>query len=560
MGFNLNYLGEILPFLLFFLLLVTAVFGLLTKRYESWKQWTPWIYTGLLIIALLLIFLQGYRHNFSLQWVIFIAGWAAVGTAAHLLATKPWKRTAIFVLLALTFLEIYHFYFPKQSFDLHKAKDVKNLVPIAVIGGGSAGLSAAMYTARARIPTIVFGGTNIGGELLEASYVENWPGKRKLTGVEMISELKRQAKHFGAKITRFSVNKVNFRSWPFTLTLDNGDIVHALAVIVTTGGKQRLPNIPGIDTYKGKGIGVCPICDGPFDKDQEVVVVGGGDAAADKALLLAQYAKKVTILVRGSSMRAAAVVQEYLKSQPKIVVHYNVEVTEIVGTSERANGVVVIDTKTNQKETIPAHTVYFALGFEPNSQLFKGQLNMDSDGYVLLKCRTHCSSREGVFGAGNIVDNRYQKAGYAAGDGIGAGLDAIEFMSNLCFTPQKAQEFAEVLYKIPHHRTISPLANDGDLSIVMKSKKSIVLLFHTKTCPECRELMQKLKITDAIPLQTEIVSADINQMASLAKQYKVSRVPVIVVIEDGKEIARFERMDVDSFDQKIREQFEIKKN
>ncbi len=173
-------------------------------------------------------------------------------------------------------LGIFVWFRPTPNYSLSSIHEVKNLVPVAVVGGGPAGLSAAMYTARARFPTMVFAGSKIGGELLEASYIENWPAKEKLSGQEMMAQSQKQAEHFGAQIIPVGVEKINLKTWPFEIELDNGDHICALSIIITTGGAQKFLDIPGIDTYRGKGIGICTICDAPFDKGYEVAVIGGG--------------------------------------------------------------------------------------------------------------------------------------------------------------------------------------------------------------------------------------------------------------------------------------------
>lgn len=335
-----------------------------------------------------------------------------------------------------------------SNYSLDKLATTKNIIPVAVLGSGPAGLTAAMYTARANFMTVVFGGDEIGGQLTEASYVENWPAKPKMAGADIMKDAQTQAKKFGVQILPVKVVKVNFATWPFQLTLDNDDTVHVMAVIIATGGSQKTMDIPGVKEFWGKGIGVCSICDAPFDKGKDVAIIGGGDAAADRALQLSSYAKNVTILVRAPEMRAAAVVQGYLKQVKNIKIIYNVEVKKILGDTS-VTGVEISDNATGKSSTLPFQSVYFALGFVPRSELFKGQLEIDKDGYIKVFNNTQNTSKKGIFAAGTVEDSHYQKSASAAGQGSQAGMDAIEFIQQLGFTPETAKKVEQFYYKVP---------------------------------------------------------------------------------------------------------------
>lgn len=332
-----------------------------------------------------------------------------------------------------------------HEFPIEKIFTLNNIKPVVIIGAGPAGLTAAMYTARAKFGTLVITGDEVGGQLTEASYVENWPAREKLPGLDIMNDLKAQAVHFGVQLVFLKVVGVNFNRWPFELKLSNGDTINALTIIIATGGSQKTLDIPGIKEFWGKGIGVCSICDAPFDKGKEVVVIGGGDAAADRALQLSAFAKTVTILVRGPEMRAAAVVQDYLKKEKNISIKCNIDVKKIIG-NDRVTAIEILDKKTNKMSQMPIEAVYFALGFVPRTALFKDVLELDEDGFIKVFDHTQATSKKGVFAAGTVEDSRYQKSVTAAGDGGKAGIDAIEFLQTIGFTPEKAEKAESHFY------------------------------------------------------------------------------------------------------------------
>jgi thioredoxin reductase (NADPH) len=333
-----------------------------------------------------------------------------------------------------------------HDFPIQKIFTLHNIKPVVVIGSGPAGLTAALYTSRAKFSTLVITGDEIGGQLTEASYVENMPAKKKMPGLDIMNDFKAQVQSFGAELIPLEVRKVNLDTWPFEIVLSNGETIYALTIIIATGGSQKTLDIPGVKEFWGKGIGVCSICDAPFDKGKDVVIIGGGDAAADRALQLSAFAKKVTILVRGPEMRAAAIVQDYLKQEKNISIQYDIEVKKIIG-NDRVTGIEILDRKTNTISQLPIEAVYFALGFVPRTSLFKNALDLDENGFIKIFDHTQETSKKGVFAAGTVEDPRYQKSVTAAGDGGKAGMDAIEFLQTIGFTPQIAKEAEAHFYK-----------------------------------------------------------------------------------------------------------------
>lgn len=337
-----------------------------------------------------------------------------------------------------------------HDFPLEKIIEEQNIFPVVVIGSGPAALTAALYTSRAKYPTLVITGDTLGGQLTEASNVENFPARPKMAGLDIMNDLKAQAQNFGAQLMLAKVASVNFNTWPFEIKLSNGDTISGLTVIIATGGAQKTLDIPGVKKFWGKGIGVCSICDAPFDTGKDVAIIGGGDTAADRALQLATFANKVLVLVRDKKMKAAQVAQDYLKNNGKVEILYNIEVKEIIG-NERVEGVEILDRNTGKTEELPAQSVYFALGFVPQSALFANALDLDDYGFIKIFDHTQETSKKGVFAAGTVEDPRYQKSVTAAGDGGKAGIDAIEFLQAIGITPQysDSEEVKSNLYKIP---------------------------------------------------------------------------------------------------------------
>jgi len=418
----------------------------------------------------------------------------------------------------------------------------KNIIPVLVIGSGPAGLSAALYTARAHCTTVVFAGNEPGGQLIHASYVENWPGKKKETGQEMMTDLKEQVVSFGVEIVNETIDALDCSHWPFKAIAHDGTIITALAVIMATGGSQKTLAIPGVKEYWGKGIGICTICDAPFDKGKEVAVIGGGDAAVDKALQLADFAHNVTILVPENRMSAARIAQGYAQARKNIALKYNIEVTKILGDETAVTGLEIINKQEKKSSVFSVQSVYFALGFEPNSTLVHScNVACTKTGYIKVYDDTQKTTLAGLFAAGNVQDATYQKAGVAAGSGIKAGIDAIEFLENAGFNDEVSKKL-EPLYYVGHTAIkgeVLPIATQQELEkLIASSENLIVVDFYAQGCPVCKHMHEVLENVAGALKEIKIVQVDSNALADVAAQYKINKVPVLVLIKGGKEVAR----------------------
>jgi thioredoxin reductase (NADPH) len=300
---------------------------------------------------------------------------------------------------------------------------------IVIIGSGPAGLTAAIYTARAQLSTVVFTGRLLGGQIATTHEVENFPGfPNGTTGPELVENMKQQAERFGARFVYDSVNSVEFtKGSPFLIKTDSEDYL-ADAVIVTIGANPRALNIPGEKEYTGRGVSYCATCDGYFFRGKDIIVVGGGDSALQEGVFLTKFARSVNIVHRRHELRASPALQTRAFANPKISFTWDTVVEAVHGN---ANGVVqsvtLRNTKTNEVTTQPTDGVFIFIGYDPNSTVFGDQLETDASGYVKIDS-AHKTNVEGVFAGGEIHDSVFRQAITAAGDGCKAALSAINWL------------------------------------------------------------------------------------------------------------------------------------
>ncbi|MBI4437831.1 thioredoxin-disulfide reductase [Candidatus Uhrbacteria bacterium] len=308
-----------------------------------------------------------------------------------------------------------------------------NTENLIIIGSGPAGYTAAIYAARAELKPLLFEGErlggNPGGQLMLTTDVENFPGfPDGLLGPEMMEKFKKQAERFGTRIVSEDVTRVDFSKTPLSVQTASGAYA-AHAVIIATGAGALWLGVPGEQTYQGHGVSACATCDGFFFKDKHVLVVGGGDAAMEEATFLTKFASRVTVLVRKDSLRASKIMQERAQKDPKISFAWNTEVKEVLGDGKKMTGVRVLNNKTNEEGEMTADGLFVAIGHKPNSEIFKGQIELDAKGYVVTKPGTSATSVEGVFAGGDVADYRYRQAVTAAGTGCMAALDAEKWLA-----------------------------------------------------------------------------------------------------------------------------------
>ncbi len=301
-----------------------------------------------------------------------------------------------------------------------------NRYDVIILGSGPAGLTAAIYTARANLKTLVLTGNLPGGQLMTTSMVENFPGfTNGIYGPELMMNMREQAARFHAKIIDDSATQVDLKHTPFrVLTLDNE--YESKAIIIATGASPRKLGVKGEEEFGGKGVSYCATCDGPFFKNQDIVVVGGGDSAMEEAIFLTKFAKSVRVVHRRDKLRASKILQNHAMNNPKITFEWNSVVREIKGNS-KVEEVIISNVINNSEKSIPCSAIFIAIGHVPNTSIFKGQIELDEEGYIKVKEYTK-TNIEGVFAAGDVHDNRYRQAITAAGLGCMAALDAERYL------------------------------------------------------------------------------------------------------------------------------------
>jgi thioredoxin reductase (NADPH) len=300
---------------------------------------------------------------------------------------------------------------------------------VVIIGSGPAGLTAALYAARANLEPLVIGGNVPLGQLMITSDVENYPGfPNGIQGPELMQLFREQAERFGAKVIEKDATRVDFSERPFGVWV--GETAYrADTVIVATGASALWLGLPSEEAFRGRGVSACATCDGFFFREREIAVVGGGDTALEEALFLTRFASKVTMLVRRDSFRGSKIMQERALSHPKIDVRWNTEVAEVMGEST-VGALKLRDTRDGTESTLAVQGLFVAIGYKPNTDLFIGQLELDERGYLKVVDETG-SGIEGVFVAGDVHDHRYRQAVTAAGDGCKAAIDAERWLESV---------------------------------------------------------------------------------------------------------------------------------
>lgn len=303
-----------------------------------------------------------------------------------------------------------------------------------IIGSGPAGYTAAIYAARADMKPVMYTGMEPGGQLTTTTEVDNFPGYPEgIDGPTMMIQLQQQAERFGTEVRIGMATAVEFSKevgGTHLITIDNSKKIEAKTVIIATGATAKYLGLPSEERLKGGGVSACAVCDGFFYRGQEVVIVGAGDTAAEEATYLAKICSKVTMLVRRDEMRASKAMQHRVNNTSNIEVLYNTEVDEVIG-EQVVEGIRAINNKTQEKRIIPATGLFIAIGHKPNTDIFKGQLEMDDTGYLITKPRTTQTNLPGVFASGDVQDSQYRQAVTAAGTGCMAALDAERYLSEI---------------------------------------------------------------------------------------------------------------------------------
>ena len=303
----------------------------------------------------------------------------------------------------------------------------KTKFDVVIIGAGPSGYTAGIYCSRAGYDTLILSGILPGGQLVNTTEVENYPGfENGVMGPDLMIEMRKQTQRMGTTIVDDEVVNVDFRNTPFKI-LSGSEEYEGKAVIIATGANPRKLGLEGEQTFAGKGVSYCATCDGPFFKNQELIVVGGGDSAIEEATFLTKFATKIHLVHRRGELRASKIMQERAFNNEKIKFHWDSEVIDIKGDQKMQEG-IIRNIKTKEETKLPVGGLFVAIGHEPNTGLFKNQIDLDDEGYIILKNKTH-TNIEGVFAAGDVHDRTYRQAVTAAGFGCMAAIDVDKYLT-----------------------------------------------------------------------------------------------------------------------------------
>ena len=299
---------------------------------------------------------------------------------------------------------------------------------VLILGSGPAGLTAAVYAARANLSPLLIDGSQPGGQLTLTTDVENFPGFPKgIMGPQLIQDMRAQAERFGTQLRHGHVSKVDLQSQPFRITIDDEDTVETKTLIISTGASANLLGLPSESRLMGHGVSTCATCDGFFFRGKEIAVVGGGDSAVEEATFLTKFASKVTLIHRRDKLRASKIMQDRAMKNEKIAFQWNNTLEEVLGDGV-VTGIRLRNVQTDKQEDIPLSGVFIAIGHTPNTSLFKGQIDMDDQGYIQTQPFRTTTNIPGVFASGDVQDSNYRQAITAAGSGCMAAMDAERFL------------------------------------------------------------------------------------------------------------------------------------
>lgn len=316
----------------------------------------------------------------------------------------------------------------------------KENVKVLIIGSGPAGYTAAIYASRAGLAPVLYTGGEPGGQLTTTNDVENFPGYPEgINGPQMMVDLQKQAERFGTDVRFGLATAVDFSSYPHKVIIDEKHEITAESVIISTGASAKYLGLESEKTYANKGVSACAVCDGFFYKGQQVAVVGGGDTAAEEATYLANLCPKVYLLVRRDEMRASQIMQKRVLDHPNIEVLWNTEAEEVLGDDAGVTGVRVVNNQTQEKQELAISGFFVAIGHKPNTDIFKGFLDMDEMGYLKVQAGSSKTNVEGVFATGDAADRVYRQAVTAAGTGCMGALDAERFLQEKEFETETSE-------------------------------------------------------------------------------------------------------------------------
>lgn len=414
--------------------------------------------------------------------------------------------------------------------------------PSVIIGGGVGGLTSALYLSRAGVKTLVIEGPNPGGAMVQSPSVQNWPGEIEISGFELTDKIHKQVELNGTQFLSEEVIAVDFTSHPYTVTtrsLWDPEKVHkvkAQSVVVALGTTPKYLGVPGEKTFWSKGVYNCAVCDGSLYKDKVVAVVGGGESAIVEATHLSHIAKKVYVIVRGNAMRSVEEMRKNaLLANPAVEIIYQSTVKEIKGNNDGVSNLVIKSTPSNKISELDIDAVFLAIGSNPNSKLFQGLLELDNNGYIVLK-KDQETSMPGVFAVGDIADPHYKQAVSAAGDGAKAAFQVENYLALL---EGSNNNIASIKHKSKHHphaviEVASSLQFESELH---NGSLPVVIDFYATWCQPCKQVGPVFEsLAKKFTGKIKFIKVNIDTLGDISKTYNIRSVPTLLVIDKSGQI------------------------
>ncbi len=449
-------------------------------------------------------------------------------------------------IILVLFIGTFNLYAPidtKQIPTLLEDKD--NLIHVAVIGSGPAGVAATINPARQGYHTVAFQGSKPLGALGDAKVVENWPAIEKASGADIMKKYEAQARSFNAHLVPLVVDKVDFSTWPYTLHLNDGTTVHALTVICATGSTQSKLNVEGEALYWGKGIFSCGLCDGSFARDKDTTIIGSGDIAVQRAIQLLPEARSITLIIAEPAMTAHKSMLEKINGIDKITILANKQVTRICGDEATLSHIELYDTVTKETTQFKTSSVFLSTGLTPNTELFKGKLPLCKDGCIeLLDSRSQKTSIEGIMAAGTVSDPTYRQVAAITGDATKAGMDAMKCLSKWGFDSKRRSLGADRLYKppvIPHPAIKHLITYAAFDRVLLQNKRPVVVELYSPECTACKKMEGPLTaVTEQYKDRIDFYKVDKEKLYDLVEDYDLNLIPAFLLFRNGILISRLE--------------------
>ncbi len=421
---------------------------------------------------------------------------------------------------------------------------------IVIIGSGPAGYTAAIYAGRANLKPFVFSGFQAGGipggQLMTTTEVENFPGfPAGVTGPDLVQLMEQQARRWGAEMVHEDVIEVDFSKRPFTIKSDHRQL-QAHAVIIATGATARRLGLPSEEKFWNAGISACAICDGatPIFRNEDLAIIGAGDTAAEEAIYLTKYASHVHLLVRSDKMRASKAMQDRLMGNDKITIHWHTEAVDVLG-NDRMTGLIIRNNQNGKQEEINAHGLFYAIGHQPNTNIFKGKIDLDETGYIITKANSTATNLEGIFAAGDVQDHEFRQAITAAASGCMAAMLAERWLSSNNLAHEVHQETGKITTRQEEKmadqefnpKSFKHQGSDALRELFASTDKLIVVKFGSPGCGPCRMLQPILDdLVEKFSGRFHLVEINIAEDTELAEAAGIMATPTVQFFKNQQQL------------------------